>query len=96
MFLIDITHYILPITYYPLPITYYPLPITYYITAIAAYTRGGAAADGATADRGTLSPGRRADAVVLDGDPFTVPRAEITRIRVRTTLIDGRLTGEHA
>lgn len=64
--------------------------------AIGAYTRGAAAADGAEADRGTLSPGRRADAVVLDGDPFTVPLAEIARIRVRTTLIDGRLAGEHA
>jgi predicted amidohydrolase YtcJ len=64
--------------------------------AIRAYTRGAAAADGAEADRGTLSPGRRADAVVLDGDPFAVAPAEIARIRVRTTLIDGRLTGEHA
>jgi predicted amidohydrolase YtcJ len=64
--------------------------------AINAYTRGAAAADGAEADRGTLSPGRRADAVVLDNDPFTVPPAEIGRIRVRTTLIDGRLAGEHA
>jgi predicted amidohydrolase YtcJ len=33
---------------------------------------------------------------VLDGDPFTVPPAEIARIRVRSTLIDGRLRGEHA
>ena len=64
--------------------------------AIAAYTRGAAAADGATADRGTLSPGRLADAVVLDDDPFTVPSAEIAGIQVRTTLIDGRLAGEHA
>jgi predicted amidohydrolase YtcJ len=64
--------------------------------AVAAYTRGGAAACDAMDDRGTLSAGRRADAVVLDGDPFTVPPAEITRIRVRSTLIDGRLAGEHA
>ena len=64
--------------------------------AISAYTRGAAAADAAEADRGTLSRGRHADAVVLDGDPFTVPPAEIARIRVRTTLINGRLTGEHA
>ena len=64
--------------------------------AFGAYTAGAAAADGAEADRGTLSAGRRADAVVLDGDPFAVPPAEIARIRVRTTLIDGRLAGEHA
>ena len=64
--------------------------------ALAAYTRGAAAADGTEADRGTLSAGRRADAVVLDGDPFTVPHAEIAGIRVRTTLIDGCLAGEHA
>ena len=64
--------------------------------AMAACTRGAAAADGAEADRGTLAPGRWADAVVLDEDPFTVPPAELGRIRVRTTLIDGRLSGEHA
>jgi hypothetical protein len=64
--------------------------------ALGAYTAGSAAADGTEADRGTLSAGRRADAVVLDGDPFSVPPAEIARIRVRTTLIDGRLAGEHA
>jgi predicted amidohydrolase YtcJ len=64
--------------------------------ALVAYTQGAAAAGGAEADRGTLSVGRRADAVVLDGDPFTVPPAELTRLRVRSTLIDGRLAGEHA
>lgn len=64
--------------------------------ALGAYTRGAAAADGAEADRGTLSAGQRADAVVLDGDPFEVPAAEISAIRVRSTLIDGRLAGEHA
>jgi len=64
--------------------------------AIDAYTRGAAGAEGAEGDRGTLSAGRRADAVVLDDDPFTVPPAEIARIRVRSTLIDGRLAGEHA
>lgn len=64
--------------------------------AIGAYTHGAAAAGGAEGDRGTLSPGFRADAVVLDGDPFAVPPAEIARIRVRSTLTDGRLAGEHA
>ena len=64
--------------------------------AIAAYTRGAAAADGVEDDRGTLSAGRCADAVVLDDDPFAVPPSEIARIRVRSTLIDGRFSGEHA
>ena len=64
--------------------------------AIAAYTAGAAAADCAEGDRGTLSPERRADAVVLNGDPFAVAPEAIGRIRIRTTLIDGRLAGEHA
>jgi predicted amidohydrolase YtcJ len=64
--------------------------------AVAACTRAGAAVEGAALERGALTVGRRADAVVLDGDPFAIPPAEIAGLRVRATLVDGRLHGGEA
>jgi imidazolonepropionase-like amidohydrolase len=39
------------------------------LEAIEAATRGGAAALGQSAQRGTITPGKLADLVVLDADP---------------------------
>jgi predicted amidohydrolase YtcJ len=64
--------------------------------AVAACTRAGAAVEGVTLERGALAVGSRADAVVLDGDPFSVPPAEIAGLCVRATMVDGRLHGEYA
>lgn len=38
---------------------------------------------------GSLEVGKRADFVVLDGDPMTVPEADLLRIRVVATYLDG-------
>lgn len=40
---------------------------------------------------GTLEPGRLADLVVLDRDYFTVPEADIRKIRPVMTIVDGRI-----
>jgi predicted amidohydrolase YtcJ len=40
---------------------------------------------------GTLEPGKLADLVVLDRDYFTVPEAEIGKIRSVLTVVDGRI-----
>ena len=61
--------------------------------AIAAFTVAGAAAEGAEDERGALARGRRADAVVLDGDPFAIPPAEVAGLRIRATLVGGHLHG---
>jgi predicted amidohydrolase YtcJ len=43
---------------------------------------------------GSIEPGKLADLVVLDRDYFTVPEAEIRRIRSVMTIVDGRIVHE--
>jgi predicted amidohydrolase YtcJ len=58
--------------------------------ALALFTAGGARAR-RTEDRlGRLAPGLRADLVVLDRDPTTVPAGEVGTTRVLATVIGGR------
>lgn len=57
--------------------------------ALRAYTRGGAYA-GFADDRGSLEPGKLADAVVLDRDPFEHPEA-IEDIEVVATVVGGEV-----
>lgn len=40
-------------------------------------------------DKGTLSPGKRADLVILEKDPTAVPADEIRGIAVLETVKDG-------
>ena len=59
--------------------------------AVHAYTLGAARANRLDAETGSLEAGRLADLVVLDRDPFTVPSAELSSLRVRATFVDGSL-----
>jgi len=59
-------------------------------TAFAAYTSGSAWINGRD-DAGALAPGRVADLVVLDRDPFARPTDEIGATRVVSTWVCGRL-----
>lgn len=54
--------------------------------AIRAYTEGAAYASFAEGTMGTLAPGKRADLVVLSGDPT---REEWTNLRVEATFLSG-------
>ncbi|MFE0626559.1 amidohydrolase [Streptomyces sp. NPDC058864] len=56
--------------------------------AIAAYTAGSAYANHLD-DTGTVTPGKLADLVVLDRDPFAGPPAEIAATRVLQTFVGG-------
>ncbi|SEH00610.1 hypothetical protein SAMN05444920_11741 [Nonomuraea solani] len=56
-------------------------------TAMTAYTAGSAWINRSPA--GAIEPGRPADLVVLDRDPFDLPAAEIWTTRVRMTFVDG-------
>jgi predicted amidohydrolase YtcJ len=42
--------------------------------------------------RGTLLPGRYADLVVLDRDPFAIPAGELGEVHVVATMVGGRWT----
>jgi predicted amidohydrolase YtcJ len=57
--------------------------------ALRSYTYNGAYAVHEEGQRGTLQPGKAADFVVLDRDPFQVPRDEIHTLRVCETWVDG-------
>jgi len=56
--------------------------------AVRAYTYGGAYASFEASEKGTLSPGKLADFVVLDGDPFGESE-RIARMRVASTWVGG-------
>ncbi|HLZ31230.1 MAG TPA: amidohydrolase [Chloroflexota bacterium] len=60
--------------------------------AVRAYTTGSAAAERATARRGSLAPGMDADLVVLSPDPFSQEPAALRDTRVELTVVGGRIT----
>jgi predicted amidohydrolase YtcJ len=58
-------------------------------TAIRAYTSEGAEATFSEDLVGSLEVGKRADFVVVDRDPFTIPASELSEVRVEATWLDG-------
>ena len=60
-------------------------------TALEAVTANAAFQYFEERDKGTLSPGKRADLVILDRDPLEVPPEELRDIRVLETWKDGVL-----
>ena len=63
-------------------------------TALRAYTVNTAWAAGEEAIKGTLEPGKLADLVVLDRDPFQVPPEELKGIQVLMTMVGGEIVYE--
>jgi predicted amidohydrolase YtcJ len=59
------------------------------IEALWLYTQGAAWACGLESEVGSITPGKRADLVVLEADPRRVPATEIADIPVRMTMVDG-------
>ncbi|HEU5417796.1 MAG TPA: amidohydrolase [Streptosporangiaceae bacterium] len=57
--------------------------------ALAAYTAGSAYVNHLDDETGTITPGKLADLIVLDRDPFAVPEHEIASITVQQTLVNG-------
>jgi predicted amidohydrolase YtcJ len=63
-------------------------------TALRAYTVNNAWAAGEETIKGTLEPGKLADLVVLDRDPFQVPPEELKDIQVLMTMVGGEIVYE--
>jgi len=59
--------------------------------ALSCYTTGAAFASFSEADHGTLEPGKKADMVVLDRDPFNCSHDALRRIRAVHTFVGGKL-----
>ena len=62
--------------------------------AVRAYTAGSARAEFAEQSKGALQPGMLADMVILSQDLFKVPPEEITRTKVVTTIVGGKVVYE--
>ncbi|HOC56990.1 MAG TPA: amidohydrolase [Verrucomicrobiota bacterium] len=59
--------------------------------AVRAYTVGSAYAEFAEQVKGTLSPGKLADLVMLDRDLYQIDTADIDKARVVLTVMDGQI-----
>jgi predicted amidohydrolase YtcJ len=64
--------------------------------AIAAFTTGAAYAEFAETEKGSLTPGKFADLVVLSADPYQVDPACIQQIQVLQTIAGGQLVFERS
>jgi predicted amidohydrolase YtcJ len=64
--------------------------------ALHGFTLGAAYAGFAEDEVGSLAPGKRADFVVLDQDPFALDTQALRRIQVRATYLDGGNTAVSA
>ena len=62
--------------------------------AVRAYTQGSAYAEFAEGVKGTITPGKLADLVILSQDIFQVDPAEIEKVKVTLTVMDGRVVYE--
>ena len=60
-------------------------------TALEAYTINGARAAGLAARTGSLEPGKAADLVVVDRDPFAIPAHALREVSVQLTILRGRV-----
>ena len=58
-------------------------------SALEAVTSGAARVIGRENEIGSIRAGKRADFVVLDADPMTVPGSELRNIKVLATIFDG-------
>jgi predicted amidohydrolase YtcJ len=62
--------------------------------ALAAWTFGGAYAEHAEDQKGTLATGMLADIAVIDGDIVAMPDTELGALKVRATVVGGRVVYE--
>ena len=62
--------------------------------ALQAYTMGSAFAEFREREKGSLTPGKLADLVVLDGDLFAMAQEKIKDAAVRYTIVGGRVVYE--
>jgi hypothetical protein len=62
--------------------------------AVRAYTVGSAVAEFQENEKGTISPGRLADLVMLSRDIFKIEPKEIEKVKVVLTIMDGRVVHE--
>ena len=63
-------------------------------TALRMYTLAAAEADGAAAHKGSITPGKLADMVLVDDDPLTIETEALKHIRPVLTVLGGEVMWE--
>jgi len=63
-------------------------------TVLRAYTQAGAYSSFEEKEKGSITPGMRADLIVLSGDPFKTPPAKLHILQVETTVFNGRVVNQ--
>jgi predicted amidohydrolase YtcJ len=64
--------------------------------AVEAYTQGSAYAEFQEKEKGTITPGKLADLVILSADIFTIDPRAIKDVKVVTTIVGGRVVWDAA
>lgn len=59
--------------------------------ALRAYTQGGAYASFEESQKGELAAGQWADVVILSADPFAMPTQDLHKLKVETTIFNGKV-----
>jgi predicted amidohydrolase YtcJ len=62
--------------------------------ALRMFTLHGAYASFEEGFKGTITPGKLADLVVLSGDPRAIPAEDLPSLSVKMTVVDGRVAFE--
>ena len=63
-------------------------------SALRMYTLSGAESEGTQADKGSITPGKLADLVLVDANPLTVAPEGLKDIKARMTMVGGRVVWE--
>jgi len=63
-------------------------------SALRMYTLSGAETEGTQADRGSITPGKLADLVLVDADPLTIDPEAVKDIKAKLTIIGGKVVWE--
>ena len=63
--------------------------------AVRAYTVGSAIAEFQENEKGTITPGKLADIVMLSRDIFKIDPKEIEKVKIVLTIMDGRVVYEN-
>jgi len=63
-------------------------------SALRMYTLSGAESEGTQADKGSITPGKLADLVLVDADPLTVDPESLKDIKAGMTLVGGKVVWE--
>lgn len=70
---------------------WYPAQRLTLAQAVWGFTMGPAVVTGRQADLGSISPGKLADLVILDRDPFALDAREIAGVQVDMTILNGEV-----